>query len=558
LAVQYRQKTSPAAAIRPWDNFELTVAYAERESGNYYHGKHSKNLVEASYTGYQRNDKNDAEVANTSLRSESWLAKSKLFFGEAHTVELSHIKYRAQFGQSIAPIESTTPPTFAQAHLQNAGSTTYSLNYSWQPDNKLLDLHANLWKSRMFSETPRGIYEVIGSNTDSEVIVDSKGGELWNSSLVNLPLGELSLKYGASFSREMAYGLQKRHRQVELPRTVVNGARHIFGAFSHANWQMTPWLSVNAALQYTQGKLEDKTPHLPFQSPRLPVLPVNRQRALDPSYGFTLEPHHGVQLFAQWSQGSRMPTIRESLKPSDDGGVAPNPDLKMERAKNFEYGINLLFDSLLSSGDNLGVKFSKFDNKYNDYIVRQNRALMGDGVRPYPPPYQSVNYKFDNIDRARYQGYELSVDYDNGWLFGNFSLVHFDKIQYCYVTDANGFRSGTSIVPLPGTCYKKPPSTDYGVDYVPPAQEKNAGLGVRLFDQKLVLGATMKAASKEPHRYVHEIYDLYGQLKLTKHLELGFSVENISDRYYFPAYSSGVEAMPAPGRTARSTFTLRF
>jgi len=412
----------------------------------------------------------------------------------------------------------------------------------------------------MLSETPEGIYnQFVGSRTGgSEVIVDSKGGELWNSSRVNLPLGELSIKYGASFSRETAYGFERRYRQGRAPRSVINGIRHIFGAFTSANWQMTPWLSFNAALQHTKGKLEDTTN--PMQRTRMAVMPVNRQRALDPSYGFTLEPHRSVQLFAQWSHGSRMPTLRESLMPSGDFGVAPNPNLKMEKAKNFEYGVNLLFDSLLSSGDSLGIKFSKFDNKYKDYIARQHRQMMGE-TRPFPRPYENVSYKFDNIDQARYQGYEISADYDNGWLFGNFSLVHFDKIQYCYVTSDSFFGNSRTIVPLPSACYKHPPPTDYNWgNYVPPTQEKNAGLGVRLFDQKLVLGATMKSASEGPQsnqRTInskpiyqrwggHEIYDLYGSFKLGKHLELGFSVENIRDRYYIPAYSGGVEAMPAP------------
>jgi len=199
--------------------------------------------------------------------------------------------------------------------------------------------------------------------------------------------------------------------------------------------------------------------------------------------------------------------------------------------------------------------------------------LMGEGeIGSYPPPYSSVRYKFDNIDRARYQGYEFVADYDNGWLFGNFSLVHFDKVQYCYVNAKDNNPSARPVVLLPKACYKQPPLSDYSASYVPPSQEKNAELGVRLFDQKLILGATMKMASKSPFMQTtsvrtppiyrrfnnYEIYDVYGQLKLSKHLELGFSVENIRDRYYIPSYSSPIEFAAAPGRTARGMFTFRF
>jgi len=257
----------------------------------------------------------------------------------------------------------------------------------------------------------------------------------------------------------------------------VNGTRNIYGAFSQGNLQITSWLAVNAGLQYTHGKLQSNAPPFCFGRTCYDTPSPNRQRALDPSFGLTLEPHRTVQLFAQWSHGSRMPTVRESLM-QINFGVFPNPDLKMEKAKNFEYGVNLLFDSLLSVGDSLGIKFSKFDNKYNDYIVRNDSRLMRESNQRY--------YKFDNID-ARYQGYELAVDYDNDWLFGNFSLVYFDKVQYCFV-NSERHPSYSPIVLLPKACYNQPPITDYLGSYIPPKQEKNAGLGVRLFDQKLVLG----------------------------------------------------------------------
>jgi len=66
-----------------------------------------------------------------------------------------------------------------------------------------------------------------------------------------------------------------------------------------------------------------------------------------------------------------------------------------------------------------------------------------------------------------------------------------------------------------------------------------------------------------PPRYMlawdnYEIYDIYGQLKLSQNLELGFSVENITNRFYVPSYSSINELTAAPGRTARGMFTFRF
>jgi len=554
---------SLALAFRPLDDFEITLAYAERESGNYYPGKRGKDswkgvagTGKSPVTNAQEFELVSDEVMNTSHRSDSWLVKSKLAFWNDHSVEFSHIKYRAQYGQFM-----NINGYSRQQSLQNAQTTTYALNYAWQPDSALLDLRTNLWKSRTVSESPSSI-RVYDWKDKSEVATDSFGGELWNSNNLDLPLGELSLKYGISISHEQADGFATDRRGQQYTTSAAKGTRRIYGAFSQGNWQITPWLSANAALQYTQGKLQSNAPPRCFGATCYDTPSPNQQRAVDPSYGFTLQPHHRMQLFAQWSHGSRMPTVRESLMPNSI--VYPNPDLKMEKAKNFEYGVNLLFDSLLNAGDSLGIKFSKFDNKYNDYIVRTNSLLTGRSQQQY--------YIFDNIDRARYQGYELAADYDSGWLFGNFGLVYFDNVKYCYARakDDNIFRN---VILLPKACHNEPPLTDYGAAYVPPKQEKNAGLGVRLFDQKLVLGATMKMSTKAPKLQInsaltpptyqsawdnYEIYDIYGQLKLSQNLELGFSVENITDRFYVPSYSSISDGVPAPGRTARWMFTFRF
>jgi len=503
---------SLAAAFRPWDNLELTFAYAERETGNYYSGKRVRSSalkpldLTRGMEGVPRLTKyNGREVMNSSHRSDSWLAKGKLYFGNDHSLEVSHIKYRAQYGYQ----RNWQSSRYWQDHLKNTQTATYTLNYAWQPDNPWLDVRSNLWKSRVNGDSLAlgAINDSILYPRDTEIVTDSFGGELWNTSLLNMPLGELSLKYGLSFSHERpqgyvmtadAWGVGATPDPTEMGST-VNGSRRIYGAFGHANWQIASWLAANAGLQHTQGKLEDHAPILcPNRRPcTLSRLPPNRQRALDPSYGFTIEPHHSVQLFAQWSHGSRMPTVRESLM-VNSVATAPNPDLKMEKAQNFEYGVNLLFNSLLASGDSLGIKFSKFDNKYKDYITTLNRSLLGEGDSPYPPPYQNKTDKFANINMAHFQGYELAVDYDNGWLFGSFSLTHFDKVEYCYPIRTRRGRPYNDYIYTPTTCYEDRPITA-GVrqtNDMPPRQEKNASLGVRLFDQKLVLGANMKMSTK--------------------------------------------------------------
>ena len=56
----------------------------------------------------------------------------------------------------------------------------------------------------------------------------------------------------------------------------------------------------------------------------------------------------------------------------------------------------------------------------------------------------------------------------------------------------------------------------------------------------------------------YQIYDLFGGYRVSDALELNVSVENLRDQYYLEAMSSPAIAIPAPGRTAKASFTYRF
>jgi hemoglobin/transferrin/lactoferrin receptor protein len=104
---------------------------------------------------------------------------------------------------------------------------------------------------------------------------------------------------------------------------------------------------------------------------------------------------------------------------------------------------------------------------------------------------------------------------------------------------------------------------------VPPKYSGSLTVGVRAFEEKLTLGARMHFASVRAGTVwqggsasrvgvdvswpEYRIFDVFGSYKLTEDAIINFSVENITDEYYFGALSS--VGIPSPGRTARIGLT---
>ncbi len=91
---------------------------------------------------------------------------------------------------------------------------------------------------------------------------------------------------------------------------------------------------------------------------------------MNPSLGATLTPVQrlGLQFYALYSEGYRPPSLRESI--GNDSLLQPNPNLKPEISKDWEFGINYLKDGALFKRDKVRVKAAYFINNYDDYISR--------------------------------------------------------------------------------------------------------------------------------------------------------------------------------------------
>lgn len=177
------------------DNWSILGAYAYRQRGNYYAGKNN-----ASYYDKATNDESvsawdksrsmtsifapGSEVANTAMRTQSYLFKVKANPTEAQSIEAGYMRTESLFGE-ILPVQMilnmnkrrvNVPGVVDQIPLSSFNANSYYLNYALKPkDNKWVDLKLGLWRTDSDGvQENRPFTSFISSDPDNEKRLDDK------------------------------------------------------------------------------------------------------------------------------------------------------------------------------------------------------------------------------------------------------------------------------------------------------------------------------------------------------------------------------------------------
>ena len=615
---------SVAGAYRS-DRVEFVGAYARRQEGNYFAGKDGPETFTALRQSSDGPTPDEfrftpidpgQEVPNTSEDTESILVKGTLRFRDGQYLEAGYTRYDSEFGQVFPTNITLWPPQ--QYDLNEVDSKRYWLRYKWESDSDLVNLQANLWRTRANER---------GESRQAPQENDAWGAELWNTSFFDTGLGGLTLIYGAEYSTSEAVvdaDRTVRGRQwvpgpggeVDLEETLYptfDGSREVFGSYLNAVLAPTDWLTLNAGIrydsfnaesssagflcevdfteldraiatgnaaaaeardrraEYDQGIFDDfqaglitleEARFLITEAPEALALQAALDEAVraataarqaatnnldgfcgslaldsdfdgerfSPRIGVTVEPLNGLQLFAQYSEGFRAPSLVE-LGQTYDGPVTVNPDLEPEVVETWEVGANILRDSLFFDGDALRAKLVYFNNDYDNFVTRTGFVKSRQG---------GFFFFYENVPDVTVSGYEASLSYDVGRVFADLNANLFD-----------------APLDVP---------TQASIDQ--PEYAGTATLGTRWLDETLVLGARvnffgepnvdgpLEVGFTSNYWAANEILDLFGAYRVNDHLFVRFSVENVNDRFYTaPLF---VSRIPAPGRTGRLSLSLQF
>lgn len=538
------------------EQYEFVAAYSKRVQGNYFVGtKVPAGVVFPRTNDFAWNTVNanaavlaGAEAFNTSENTDSFLAKGKVKWGDGQSLELGYLYFGSRYGEidelSFTPAQAILP--YGQFPLSNTRVDTYTAKYKHKPsDNPYVNFRANLWMSDVASERKYGALA-------GPYGIRTTGGDIGNASIFGTPFGELTVDTGLEVTRENAEAQQFATSVTGSEGWMSfgpSGVRLMSGAFSKASLKATDWLTLSAGARYDYFNSEGEG--------YLTKFPERSGGRLSPNAGVVLTPFDGLQFYAQYKEGYRPPSLRETHW-HYEGLLVNNPDLRPEISKNKEVGVNVLRNDVLQPGDKLRVKFSYFDNHYDDYIIRLLRSNNVGNV-----------YHWNNLDSANYRGFEISGGYDVGAFFVEGAFTKYTHVEYCPTASTCSIPA-TGGFTAPGAGGVPGLANDYMSNYIPPEYSGSVTAGIRLFDQKLTLGArthfsSTRIGSTWPTAGMggqvgsglpwpaYRIYDVFGSYKFNDDNILSFSVENITDEYYFGALSSA--GIPSPGRTAKLSYS---
>ncbi len=515
-----------AVAAMTYGNIDVLAGYSYRRAGNYFAGTHGKDKVSGGTTirdrfspyGYGE------EVHNTSQNTESTLAKVKLRPMDGHALEMGYVRYESRYGEAYPDLMLYLGTTGlyikSQGALSRVLSDTYTARYAWTPaDSPLINLRANVWASEVSND-----WNSYSLATD----VMTWGGDIHNTSRVELPFSNLKVNYGAQYYIEDV--ASKSLSTGGASNGNMNGERSMSSVFARAEYTVLDKIRFDAGIRYDTFK----TGIGDYDNPN-GVTDKTGSKA-NPNFGITLMPLEGLQIFGTYAEGWRPPSVRETtLRMS--GYINANPDLRPEQSENWEFGANYLRNGILTDSDKLRMKVAYFDNDYTDFIVRANVAGFPRGFR--------------NIPGVKMKGIEFSGAYDIGWAFTEFGINRYTKVEYC----------------LTATCASETGGDDYASYHIPPKYSGSITLGFRLLDEKLTVGGRMTYAGDRAIGRVgtgavdsdwapYVVYDLFSTYKFDDQMIVDVSAENVTDLYYLDALSDA--RMPSPGRTVRVTMTKKF
>ncbi|MDH4982127.1 TonB-dependent receptor [Hyphomicrobium sp. D-2] len=514
------------------ENIDFVAGFSRRRVGNYHAGKNgdgaSKKVDCDPAAGRPCNNLDwykmgltlylpGEEVLNTSQDSYSTLLKSTVRLGNDQTLDVGYSYFSNMYGETYPWLTNNNFNITDQRLPSLTRVSNYTARYRWNPDNDLIDLKWNTWLAKVEDDSQ------VSVGDPARKFTDMWGVDLSNTSLIETDFGKLKFQYGASHQSEET-GPRDDYTRYNLapPR---EGVREESAVFLNSQYAPVDWLKFDGGVRYHVYESRNKRPGNTDEAAI--------DDAMDYSAGVTLEPVKGWQLFANYKEASRLPSLFEA-----SGGFMTliDPNLAPERLTGFELGTNLSFDRVLRDDDAVRLKLAYFNNDIKDYINRD-----------------WVNWMMliSNIDAAKFAGYEMSGRYDIGGFSAEVSGTYYTNVEFCR-TSAN--------------CKNSSLAEDYATNQVPPKYSGSLTLSQRLLDDKLLVSGRVThvgpraAAAETPaggaNPFIglikwkpYTLFDLNASYQWTDSIKFHASVENLTDIYYVDPLN--LAAIPSPGRTIR-------
>ncbi|MFC0246755.1 TonB-dependent receptor domain-containing protein [Falsochrobactrum ovis] len=415
-------------------------------------------------------------VEKTGQELTSGLFKAEFGFGEDHNLTLGGVLYNNHYGTYQAGFRA---PVLYDMFLQNR---TVFAQYNYNPTgNDLINLDVNAYYNATLQNWTGG----NGSAVGRQVKTETPGVNAANRSRFNLGEVNVSWVNGLEYAHDKAGGN-------EVGVNPVDANSNKFSAFSEATWNYKDFELITG-LRYDYFKLENEDGTI-----------TNSDSELSPKITLAYNVTNWLQPYVTYAHSMRTPTLQESFL----GGVAHagagtmhgNPDLRPEKQRGWEFGLNVAKDGIFTTEDSLRIKANYYTMRVEDYITL---------ARDYS--------SFANIEgTSKVSGFELDARYDAGVVFAALAYTH---------------------------AKSELPEQNYlgGNQYLPENIVTFTG-GGRFFERKLEAGARVHHVSSGKtldgdKSEAYTLVDLFAKYKFTENADLSFQVLNVADKNYTPALS---------------------
>jgi hemoglobin/transferrin/lactoferrin receptor protein len=513
-------------------------------------------------------DGNGTEIGNSGNQVESGLLKLTVRPALGHEVKLGAVfqDYQYNIGQI-----NRGPTTTAALIALNRGSSVYASdaknytgtvtwNYSLPSDN-LFDSHVSFYGNRTQNDQTK-TYDYgapttycnggLGNNisgcvgTSRAYTLDTYGFDANNTTRFNVGDWRNAVTYGVdAFQDDVITTDSRGNSNITTP----SGIRTVSGGFIQLKQNYNTWFEAVSAIRYDRYNLQSGGTN-------------SSGDRFSPKITLGVTPVPGFQPYVSYAEGYRAPSITETVIsgahatgggpalftcPNGTAGVfcfLPNPNLRPEVGRNKEVGINLKYDNIFTASDSFRGKINLFRNDVSDYIDAVSFGFVTfPGFGSFPQFYQ-----YQNITKARIEGFEAETMYDAGTWF---------------VGVAGHYIQGKNV------------ATNIGLATITPRKVVTTG-GVRLLDRSLIL--TAQWASFGPNNDVpagylpatgYELVNLYLTYNATKDIVFSASIDNLLNQYYRPYAIPGSSvdgttqndvlwSSPGPGRVYKAGMKIHF
>lgn len=341
---------------------------------------------------------NDNTLENSASRSRSGLAKFGWQLDEAQRLQLSgRIN---EISEAVPSNPATDVSNSVPLVRRDSKDSNLTLDYSLAPSsNALLDLDAKFyWNKTDYDE-----------NRLTKGQFDTTEYETLGFSIANRSQWQgLKLTYGLDGYRDQIETFRDDSGQSGQRPGNIDGESRVWGAFVAANIALGENWSLDPALRY--DSFENESNNLGHSSD---------DDALSPSLALVWKTAPWLTLSARYDEAFRAPSVEEMYSSGTHYCIPPipnflpnglcntfevNENLKAEKAKNKELKADMRFAEL-AGNDELALSLSVFRNDVDDFIEqRVTNPLHG-------IPGLEQNTRWDNVDKARLTGFELTGKY---------------------------------------------------------------------------------------------------------------------------------------------------